>query len=153
MHSLSLDWATFAVQVVTLIVLGIYAFDTNRMKREMLRQGVASRRPFLTVHHSWSDDPKGQFVCNAGQGVAYNVSWKFGSDNPTFPNVNVYLGSLSVGTRAPLVHFDGTTLQTNLVREFPIRFEYDDAAGKRYWSTVVRKSGPYVIETGETEKP
>jgi hypothetical protein len=46
MHNLSLDWATFAVQVVTLIVLGVYALDTKRMKLEMLRQGTASRRPF-----------------------------------------------------------------------------------------------------------
>jgi hypothetical protein len=162
MHDLILDWATFAVQVVTLIVLGVYALDTKRMKLEMLRQGTASRRPFLSVVDSRPSEffGKGQLICNVGEGIAYNVSWKFGSVNKQFPNVVGYLGSMSAGMRVPFAHYgskkvDGVkTLEITMLHDSPVHINYEDAAGKRYWSTVERNVvGSYVVETGEQKSP
>jgi hypothetical protein len=118
----------------TLIVVCWYAWDTDKMKREMLSQGTASRRPFLNVNNSQPNEPFGaaQLLCNVGEGIAYKVSWKFDHDNPHFLNIGGYLGSMSVGMKVPLAHYDGTSLQTHMLREFPVRIDYEDSAGKRY---------------------
>jgi hypothetical protein len=49
MHHHWLEWLNLGVLTLSLRALGKYTWDTNRMKREMLRQGSASRRPFFEI--------------------------------------------------------------------------------------------------------
>jgi hypothetical protein len=133
---------------------GIFADEVRRFARQMSRAlGVVDSQ----VNKFFG---KGQLICNFGQGVAYKVSWKFGSDNKQFPNVGEYLGSMSVGIKVPFAHYGGKTpdsikmLEISMLHDSPVHIEYEDAAGMRYWSTVKRNAaGSHVVETGETEKP
>jgi len=63
--------AGFAVP--NIIALRQYVKDTNEMKQESLRQGVASRRPFVSI----ANGKERVWLMNSGPGIAYNVNWQF----------------------------------------------------------------------------
>jgi hypothetical protein len=67
---------------------------------------------------------------------------------------------MSVGMRVPFAHYGSKTLDSvktldiSMLHDSPVHIDYEDAAGKRYWSTVERNVvGNYVVETGETGQP
>jgi hypothetical protein len=153
-----LDWLTSAPVVAnfltffTLLALLWYAWDTNRMKREMLRQGKASRRPFFSVvpeqgTSKGKNEPAAIF--NGGEGVAYNVQvemvgpkWKGKRDiGAVHASGNFYIAS------------DGHKRLTyySLVAEVvTLVITYRDSAGTRYWSTIrASNSEEFIIQTAE----
>jgi hypothetical protein len=156
MHHYILAWATFVVQVVTLIVLCFYAWDTNRMKNEMLRNGTASRRPFLTIESESNDGFADALLTNLGQGLALNTTWRFVAHE----QVKSVLGSspsgaIAVNMRTPMLWKNDQTSDTvklmpRLIDKQGIRIDYEDTAGNRYWSIVKRVEGFLMTDTGGT---
>lgn len=158
MHTQSLDWAAFAVQVVTLIVLGIYTRDTNKMKNEMLRNGTASRRPFLTIESQGNDRFADALLINVGQGLALNTTWRF-LEHEQVKNVlgSSPAGAITANMKTLMLWRNNLTsdtvkLQPHLIGKQGIRIDYEDTAGNQYWSIVKRVEGFLVTNTGETQK-
>jgi hypothetical protein len=46
---------------------------------------------------------------------------------------------------------DQMELQARMINQEGVRVDYEDTAGKRYWSVIKSIDGYLVIETGETE--
>jgi hypothetical protein len=134
--------------VASLAGLIWYARDTNRMKREQLEQGIAARRPFLSIEF-----PAGMETANLvnyGPGNAFWVTWKFVEPMLAYPDLSSApdpIGAMGVRQAAPLmcsVQLFPTHSQREAVRLVKlnagqgIRVDYEDSSGKRYWSTITR---------------
>jgi hypothetical protein len=139
--------AGFAVP--NLIALRRYVKDTNEIKQESLRQGVASRRPFVSI----SPGKERVWLMNSGPGVAYKVTWQF-KDHEKFGGLlkAEEVGAIGIGIEVPLSfradRFRQLTVE-DIGKQEGIRIDYEDADGKRYWSMISRTPEGYtVVDSG-----
>jgi hypothetical protein len=151
-----LQVANFVVLVLTFLTLCRYAWDTNRMKRELLSQGSASRRPFFIIEAEDESFNSRALLCNVGQGIALRTSWRFLKFEPIETCDWVCpVGAVAVKMKTLLlfkstITSDAFTLPTRMIDAEGIRIEYEDTAGKRYWSTVKKTIDNFLaVDTGE----
>jgi hypothetical protein len=128
---------------------------SDAQQKELLSQGSAARRPFFVVipggggDHAWLN--------NVGQGIAFKTTWHF-VDAARFGGLvkPESMGAMPVGNVRPLV-IDvraggrSTVNLEQLRSQGGIRIEYEDSAGKRYFSVITRAPEGHtnVTDTGE----
>jgi hypothetical protein len=139
--------------VPNLIMLWCYVKATNKMAKEQLQQGKASRRPFFAVEDV-DPMPRGPIpvnLRNVGSGIAHDVAWRF-----TDPERNAgnKMGAVCPNISFPVILANGTKFPVSMFdAKHTILVTYADSAGTRYWSTIDRAdNGQYVIDTGEGEE-
>lgn len=140
--------AGFAVP--NLIALQRYVKETNEMKQESLRQGIASRRPFVSI----APGKQRVWLVNSGPGIAYKATWQF-KDHEKFGGFVKAedVGAIGVGIEVPLSfradQFRPLTVE-DIGKQEGIRIDYEDADRRRYWSTISRTPEGYtVVDSGE----
>jgi hypothetical protein len=69
-----------ACAFIGLFVLGVYAWDTRKIRLATLAQSTASRRPFFSIFQD--EHTKVWRLINAGSGVALDVTWDYRIDSP-----------------------------------------------------------------------
>src|SRR5882757_587533 len=139
---MSLAIAPAWIQAITacagLVGLVVYCVETRKIRVESLRQGAASRRPFLVLHLLRPELNDGELVLeNQGHGPAYEVTWRRGYRHADFGNGETgFLGCIAVGWYVHL-RYHGTKRFSVASGDSAFYAEYQDAAGKRYWTEVV----------------
>ena len=135
---------------IGLLVLGVYAWDTHKIRMATLAQSSASRRPFFNIF--LDKETQTWHLVNAGSGVALSVTWNYRIDSPLS-------APLSLGAIAPTGHralrIDQEPVDTaKLIDLRGVRVNYSDTAGKRYCTELeFQDSGdqlPFVVvDTGD----
>jgi hypothetical protein len=148
MHRDWVDLANLGVLTATLIALFWFAIDTYRMKREMLRQGSASRRPFFEIISEDRTPLDPVTLCNVGQGIALVTKWTWLDPDQEERRWN--LGAIAVGMKVPILGGENDRFLLNMSQlgKHPVRIDYEDTAGKRYWSVIRFEHGCSRIDTG-----
>jgi hypothetical protein len=145
--------ATFglaALAVPNLRFLRKYVTDTNEMRQEQLRQGVASRRPFVSI----VPDSERVWLINSGPGIAFKATWQFTHHEKFGGYVKAEpVGAIGVDREVPLSFradkFRPLTLE-DVGSQDGLRIDYEDSSGKHYWSTIMRTpEGHTVVDSGE----
>ncbi len=136
-----------------LIVLGIYAFDTRRIREATLNQSSASRRPFFILT---TDSPmQGVSVWqikNVGVGPALETTWEY--KDPILREQSLtQVGAVAPGSVVTIREANGPIGARDLTVRGGLRITYTDTAGKVYWSEIGCKdeygSVRFVVETGD----
>jgi hypothetical protein len=113
-----------------------------------LKHAEASRRPFLRALPFKSDKDDEQVIFkNEGSGPAINTTLSFEARSESkMPHNNGAIGQNEI--------FYGILSGPSQVcrrdiEEGIVCFDYDDLAGKHYWSTVEMRHGMFFTDTGE----
>jgi hypothetical protein len=160
-----LDWLTSKPVIDTLLTaLGVFAAvyvallalpnlkalrryveATVQMQGEQLQQGIASRRPFLSIEVRERLETVN--LVNFGPGNAFRVTWHFIDPMLRLPGFSGSpapdpIGAMGIQQCVPLIF---SALGTRAAVKLSmlnvgqgIRVEYEDSSKKRYWSTITR---------------
>jgi hypothetical protein len=138
-HWLSYGQNADALQAIAAIIgvvaLGCYVLDTRRIRKATLAQSEASRRPFFRTSAETleSRNLNEKFMAiNVGEGHALNVTGNF-VDRPLPRSVEV--GACCKEATAVVTLVDSEQTLRN-IRESGLLLEYEDTAGKRYWTEI-----------------
>jgi hypothetical protein len=127
-----------------------YVRATAKMEREQLQQGIAARRPFISI----VPDKEQVWLTNAGPGHAFKATWQFANHEKFKGNVKVQpIGAIGIGQQVPLyfevAKRDPLTLQL-IGSQGGIEIEYQDSSEKHYWSKITRTPEGYtLVDSGE----
>jgi hypothetical protein len=138
-----MNWGTVPewIQAVTAVIgvggLVYYCKETHKIREEAVRQGAASRRPFLFVRQSNPEDLNSNLLLlNEGQGPALDVFWRQGerkeAQRPTYR-----VGSIGVDHSISLQWQTKRFIRLAELTESGLYIEYGDATeSQRYWTEI-----------------
>ena len=152
-----MNWGTLPewIQAVTAIggVWGLiyYCKETHKIREETVRQGAASRRPFLFVKRSNPDDLYSNLLLlNEGQGPAIDVFWRQG-EREDIKKPTYRVGSIGVDHSIFLQWQTNRFIRLAELKESGLYIEYGDATDShRYWTEIfVDNKEEIRLTTGE----
>jgi hypothetical protein len=146
-------WVSLAIQVIALIALIVYAWDTRRIKKASQEQAESAQKPCLVLVTDSRDfdetvletngaaggaviAPRNGNVAlqNVGNGPALNVSYDFRPLDPSnISRPHGYLPNIMVGKSLVLAVPRGILD----AQDYEVVFQYDSMSRQRYQSRIV----------------